>query len=100
MNETTTAPLKRHRLRAADTTGQKLVAVSDIALDCTIGELTDGLLKRMALQSKDSSGRALEYTALLPREGRHLRRSETVESLQEDDEIVLTPSIDAGRGRG
>ena len=99
MTETTQEPQKRHRLRAADTTGQKLVAVSDISIDLTIGELVDRLLPAMQLQRRDSSGRPLEFEALLPREGRHLHRSETVAVLEEDDEIVLTPNVDAGRGR-
>ena len=45
----------------------------------------------------DRSGRPLEYQARLDREGRHLHRSERVGVLQDDDEIVLHPSVDAGR---
>ena len=97
MTETIAEPRGRRSVRATDTTAQKAVVVSDIALDLSIGELIQGLLPRMAMQRKDSSGRALEYGALSPRLGRHLRPSERVEEvLEEDDEIVLTPSIEAG----
>lgn len=84
-------------LRATDLSGQKTVHASGVPTNFTIGELLQGLLAKMGLARNDVEGRPLNYYARLEREGRHLRGSETVgEALQEGDEIVLTPNIDAG----
>jgi len=84
-------------LRASDVTGQKRVRASAVPGDLTVGELVQGLIERMGLASNDVDGRPLDYQARLDREGRHLHATETVaDALREDDEIVLTPSIDAG----
>ena len=51
----------------------------------------------MNLPPNDVEGHPLNYHARLEREGRHLRASETVgEVLEEQDEIVLQPHIVAG----
>jgi hypothetical protein len=51
----------------------------------------------MGLGSRDRDGRALDYRARLEREGRQLHGSELAgEVLKPDDEIVLTPRIQAG----
>ena len=85
------------RVRFSDVTGQKLIAVSDVALDLSVGELLDGILPRMQLPSRDSSGRALEWSARLSRDGRHLNRSELAgDALRDDDEVQIAPNIDAG----
>jgi len=84
-------------LRVSDVSGQKTVKASSIPLSATIGEVVDGLLAKMGLARIDAQGRPLNYYARLEREGRHLNGSETVgESLQEGDELTLTPNIDAG----
>jgi hypothetical protein len=84
-------------LRACDVSGQKTVRASAVPADSTIGELVQGLLAKMGLSRSDTEGRPLQYYARLDRDGRHLNGSETVgDALQEDDEIVLTPNIDAG----
>jgi hypothetical protein len=55
------------------------------------------LIDQMHMPSVDSDGRPLTYQARLEREGRSLLGSETVgEAMKENDEIVLSPSIDAG----
>lgn len=84
-------------LRVSDVSGQKAVRASAVPASLTIGELVHGLLAKMGLARNDVEGRPLNYQARLNREGRHLRSVETVgDSLREDDEIVLTPNIDAG----
>jgi hypothetical protein len=84
-------------LRASDVTGQKRVRASAVPGDLTVGELVQGLIERMQLAPNDADGRPLDYQARLEREGRHLLASETVaDALRDDDELVITPSIDAG----
>ena len=81
----------------SDVTGQKVVAVSSVAGDATIGELIPELLGRMRLPANDAAGRPLSYHARLDREGRHLQSAERVrESVQPGDRIVLQPNVDAG----
>ena len=84
-------------LEASDVSGQKTARVGDVPLDSTVGELIQGLLAQIELPSSDSSGRPLNYHALLRREGRHLHSSEMVgDALEQDDKIVLQPNLDAG----
>jgi hypothetical protein len=91
------AAVKMIGLRASDVSGQKSVRAPAVPTDYTVGELVQALIARMNLSRNDSEGNALLYQARLEREGRHLRSAETVgEALREDDEIVLTPDIDAG----
>lgn len=82
-------------VRATDVTGQRSVRLRDVT-DQTIGELVDKLLPVMGLPAA-VDGRALSYTARLEREGRHLHASERLdEVLQDEDEVVVSPNIDAG----
>jgi hypothetical protein len=82
----------------SDVTGQKVLAVSNVADDVTIGELIRESLGKMRLPANDTAGRPLSYHARLDREGRHLQGAERVrESLQPGDRIVLQPNVDAGR---
>ncbi len=84
-------------LRVSDVSGQKSVRATAVPLSSTIGELIHGLLARMGLARNDADGRALNYYARLEREGRHLNGSEIVgDVLEEDDELTLSPNIDAG----
>ena len=84
-------------IEASDVTGQNRVAVDDLPMDFTVGEVLDGLVPRMQLPRKDSNGRPLTYHARLEREGRHLNRSERVgDALLPSDRVVLQPNIDAG----
>jgi hypothetical protein len=81
---------------ARDVTGQKNFKVS-ADREATVGEMIKGLLVRMNLVSTDEGGRPLEYRARLEREGRQLHGSELVrDALETDDELVLTPQINAG----
>lgn len=86
------------RLRATDVGQRNPVQLSDVSIDLTIDELIQSLVPSMQLPVHDRSGRPLEYQARLEREARHLHRSERVGALQDDDEIVLHPSVDAGSG--
>lgn len=82
----------------SDVTGQKVMAVSGVPDDLTVGELIRGVLGRMRLPLNDTSGRPLSYHARHDREGRHLQGGERVrESLQPGDRVVLQPNVDAGR---
>ncbi len=84
-------------LRVSDVTGQKTVRASAVSASLTIAEFVQGLIAKMGLSRNDVEGHPLNYQARLNREGRHLNGGETVgDALREDDEIVLTPNIDAG----
>jgi hypothetical protein len=90
------APNTRLSIRATDVTGQKAVRVRNLLPESTVGELVTGLVPRMQLPV-EAEGRPLSYSARLERLGRHLSGSERLgEALQEDDEVMLSPSIDAG----
>ena len=92
--ETSNGSLK---VRATDVSRQKTTRISNLSSDSTVSELIGNLLPKMDLPGVDRGGRPIAYTALLPREGRHLFSSERVgDALVEDDEIVLEPSVDAG----
>ena len=84
-------------IRARDVTGQKRFRLSGVPSGASVGELVRGALARMGLGSRDRDGRELEYRARLEREGRQLHDSERIgDALRPDDEIVLTPRIQAG----
>ncbi len=84
-------------LRVSDVSGQKAVHASAVPANFTVGELVQNLIAKMGLARNDVDGQPLNYQARLNREGRHLNGAETIgDSLREDDEIVLTPNIDAG----
>ena len=86
-------------LRVSDITGQKNVKASAVPAHYTIAELVQRLIAKMGLAPTSSGGQPLAYHARLDREGRHLHGTETVgDALQADDELVLTPDIDAGGG--
>jgi hypothetical protein len=86
----------RLSITATDVTGQKAVRVRNLMPESTVGELVTGLIPRMQLPV-EAEGRPLSYSARLDRLGRHLAASEKVgQALQENDEVMLSPSIDAG----
>jgi hypothetical protein len=96
MSEALTIPFQ---LRASDVTGQNTYEVPDVTPEGRVGDLVRSLLGRMGLVERDPYGKPIEYRARLEREGRHLHGSERVgDALRADDEIVLTPRIQAGRG--
>lgn len=85
-------------VRVSDVSGQKNFTLSEPPADSTVGELIQGLLSEMELPQNDVGGRPLVYQALLEREGRHLHASERVgDAIQDGDQLVLQPNIDAGR---
>lgn len=85
-------------LKVTDVSEQKQADVEGVSADATMGEVVQVLLDDMRLPQRDPSGRALNYHALLPREGRHVHASERVgTALQTGDRLVLQPNIDAGR---
>jgi len=84
-------------LKVRDVCRQRLVNANAVPYQATVGELVHGLVSRMGLPEADVEGRELTYHARLDREGRHLHASETVgDVLEEEDEIVLQPKIQAG----
>jgi hypothetical protein len=84
----------------SDVTGQKLLAVSAVPGDVTVGELVRDLIARMRLPASDTAGRPLTYHARSDREGRHLLGSERVaDAVQPGDRVVLQPNVDAGSVR-
>lgn len=81
---------------ARDVSGQRHFRVAPEA-ESTVGEMLKNMLARMGLVTRDREGRPLEYRARLEREGRQLNPSEIVgDVLETEDEIVLTPRIQAG----
>ena len=84
-------------LRASDMTGQKAVRAPAVPMTSTVSELVQRLIEKMGLARNDVEGRPVDWQARLDREGRHLHGGEIVgDALREDDEVVLTPNIDAG----
>jgi hypothetical protein len=84
-------------LRVSNFNGQTRSRVSQVPRQSTIGEFVKSLLAKMSLPEVSPDGRPLAYQARLEREGRHVHSSEVVgDALRDDDEIMLTPSIDAG----
>ena len=84
----------------SDVTGQRVLNVTNVPADATIGELIEGLLDRMRLPANDADGRPLAYHARSDREGRHIHGAERVsDAVQPGDRLVLQPNIDAGRAR-
>jgi hypothetical protein len=93
---TTMEKTKPFALSARDVSGQKR-ATADAPPDATVGELARAFITRMNLPQTDVEGRPMSYHLLLEREGRHLHPAETVgDVLQENDQIVLQPKIQAG----
>lgn len=81
----------------SDVTGQKVLAVTQVPTDATVGELMRGLIGRMRLPPNDTAGRPLTYHARSDREGRHLLGSERVaDAVLPGDRVVLQPNVDAG----
>ena len=84
----------------SDVTGQKVLAISGVPKDSTIGDLVRGLIGRMRLPANDGEGRPLTYHARSDREGRHLLGSERVaDAVLPGDRVVLQPNVDAGGPR-
>ena len=95
-----TTTVMTRRLRASDVSGQKRAIVSDCPTDCTIDELVQSLLTEMHMPANDTEGRPVSYEARLDRQGRSLLGAELVgDAIQDDDEVVLQPNVDAGRQR-
>jgi hypothetical protein len=87
-------------LQASDVSGQKVVNVTNVPGDSSVGELVQALLVQMKLPKNDVGGQPLTYHALLEREGRHLHASESLHDALKPsgDRVILQPNIDAGRG--
>ncbi|MBN2329697.1 MAG: hypothetical protein JXR73_21325 [Candidatus Omnitrophica bacterium] len=80
-----------------DITGQKRFALNDVPKDLSMAEFVRGVLDNTDLpQHESSSQQRIMYRARLEREGRYLNPEENVGVLQEKDEIVLQPNVDAG----
>ena len=84
-------------LSVSDFVGQRRARLSAVPRLSTIGELITSLVPKLELPEVNVEGRPLHYQARLEREQRHVHVSELVgEALQDEDEITLTPNIDAG----
>ena len=84
-------------LFARDVTGQKKFRLNKVPSQSSVGEIVRSALARMGLGKRDRSGHDLQYRARLERDGRQLHNSEIVgDVLQPEDELVLTPQINAG----
>lgn len=86
--------------QVSDAIGQKKFTLRGVSPGATVREIVGGILEKMGLPRNDSSGRPLNYRARSDRKGSYLQDSETVGSaVEEGDQIVLQPNIDAGAGR-
>ncbi len=95
-----TAAVTALEFRVEDVTGQKVTTFKSVPVDGTIRELIDDTLARMKLPATGPGGRPVAYQARLARGGRHLHDSERVsDALQNDDRVVLLPSVEAGGAR-
>ena len=84
-------------LRVSDSTNHRTLRVPAVPGSFTISELLQRLTVKLGLARSDTHGAPLQYQAVLNRESRHLNGAETVgDALREDDEIVISPSIQAG----
>ena len=84
-------------ITASDVTGQKHARARNVPADGSIGDLVDGLLPRLRLNSLGRGGQPVHYDARLQREERHLHRTERVgDALIPDDHLVLHPRVVAG----
>ena len=84
-------------LQVSDVSGQKKIKVSGVSAGSTVREIINGLLERMGLPRNDTSGTPLNYRARSERKGTYLQDGETVgNSVEDGDQIVLQPNIDAG----
>jgi len=88
------------RLNARDASGQRRVVLKSVRTDSTVEELVWGLMRRLGLPEKDSTGMPQAFHAFHERSGRHLLPSQTIgESLVNDDELILHPDVQAGARR-
>lgn len=84
-------------LRASDVTGQKAVDVPAMPGGATVTEMVQQLLARLGLVRNDAQGLPLTYRARVSRSGRQLHGGEIVgDALEDGDEVVLQPHINAG----
>ena len=84
-------------IHVRDVAGQRPYRARGLRGALTVGELIQGLSKKMNLPATDSTGQPNAYHVYLGREARHLHATERVgDALRTDDEIVLQPDIQAG----
>ncbi len=95
----TVAELKQETgFTVRDVSGQRVMRIATFTSGATVGDMVRDTVRSLGLGARDSAGRDLTYQARLDREGRHLHSSEAVQDVvREGDEIVLHPSIAAGR---
>ncbi len=86
------------RIRVSDATGQKRFRAPAIPVDASVSQMLQAILQKMGLgRSTDSAGRPVAFRARLARQARFLGGSERVgDCLRPDDELTLTPDIQAG----
>jgi len=96
MSVTTTVP-QTVPVRVSDATGQRAFRAPRVPVDVSIGQMVQTFLQKMGLGQAGSPGRGLCFRARLERQARFLNSSERVgDCLQPDDELTLTPDIQAG----
>lgn len=93
------ATMELKGIQVTDVSGQRRFSLGALTGDTTVTEMVQSIIGKMGLPRNDHAGRPLVYRARLHREGRHLDGRELVgRSLQENDEVQLHPSVDAGGG--
>ena len=84
-------------VQATDVSGQKILGAPAVPVNLSVGALVETFLGEMRLAPRDPEGRPVIYRARSQRQGRLLLNSELVgEALEDQDQIVLQPNIEAG----
>jgi hypothetical protein len=80
-----------------DVSGQKSARVKACPVDASVGEVVPSLLEMMQLPPNDSEGNPVSHTLRRNRDGAVLLESDVVgRVIEQGEECVLQPSIDAG----
>ena len=84
-------------LRVSDASGQRNFTIRGFSAAAKVHDLIKVLIPKMGLNTQDANGRPLDYQAFSRTESVHLRGSDRVgDVLQQDEEISLLPDIQAG----
>ena len=80
-----------------DVSGQKATAVRECPFDASVGEVVPSVVALMEMPPRDPDGNPLSHVLRRDRDGAVLHEADVVgDVLEEDEQCVIQPSIDAG----
>lgn len=80
-----------------DVSGQKHFNINNYNRNSTVGDMINGLTKKMGLPTTDAEGNTTVYRAFSKADSKHLDNSEIVgDALKPGDSLVLQPNVNAG----